>query len=77
MKILLADDHALIRSGLRNELEELQPVIEFVEAWDLQSLHRMLELHGDLDLALVDLTMPAWRVRRLLARCAGGIPQFP
>jgi|KBSSwiStaDraftv2_1062776.scaffolds.fasta_scaffold42086_3 DNA-binding NarL/FixJ family response regulator len=77
MKILLADDHALIRSGLRNELEELQPVIEFVEAWDLQSLHRMLELHGDLDLALVDLTMPGMEGAQTIGALRRRYPAIP
>src|SRR3982751_389715 len=58
MKILLADDHALIRSGLRNELADLDTVVEFVEAWDAESLTAMFHQHADLDLALVDLGMP-------------------
>ncbi len=58
MKILLADDHALIRSGLRCELAELSVTMDFVEAWDADSLQRMFEQHRNLDLALVDLTMP-------------------
>jgi len=58
MKILLADDHELIRSGLRNELADLDAVVEFVEAWDAESLARMFRQHDDLDLALVDLAMP-------------------
>ncbi|MCC6192893.1 MAG: response regulator transcription factor [Burkholderiales bacterium] len=58
MKILLADDHALIRSGLRNELAEVDAAAEFVEAWDVASLCASFEAHGDLDLAIVDLTMP-------------------
>lgn len=58
MKILLADDHALIRSGLRSELATLADGVEFVDAWDADSLRRMLDAHRDLDLALVDLTMP-------------------
>jgi DNA-binding NarL/FixJ family response regulator len=58
MKILLADDHALIRAGLRNELAELGSSVEFVDAWDADSLRRSFEAHQDLDLAIVDLTMP-------------------
>lgn len=58
MKILIADDHALIRSGLRSELAGLAPAIDFVEAWDAASLRNALEQHRDVDLALVDLTMP-------------------
>ena len=53
MKILLADDHALIRSGLRNELADLDAVVEYVEAWDAESLQRLFEATGDLDLAVV------------------------
>jgi len=58
MKILLADDHALIRSGLRNELQALDTNIDFIDAWDAVSLREMFETHPDIDLALVDLTMP-------------------
>ncbi len=58
MKILLADDHALIRSGLRGELAELDAAIDFVEAWDADSMQRIFDAHHDIDLALVDLTMP-------------------
>ena len=59
MKILLADDHALIRSGLRNELGQLDGAVEFLEAWDEPTLRETLEHHDDLDLAIVDLGMPA------------------
>ena len=58
MKILLADDHALIRSGLRGELAELDAAIDFVEAWDADSLQQIFDTHHDIDLALVDLNMP-------------------
>jgi DNA-binding NarL/FixJ family response regulator len=58
MKILLADDHPLIRSGLRAELATLDGAVEFVEACDAQTLRAMLDRHRDLDLAIVDLSMP-------------------
>jgi DNA-binding NarL/FixJ family response regulator len=58
MKILLADDHALIRSGLRHELRQLDDVVEFFEAWDDATLREALDRHADVDLALVDLGMP-------------------
>ena len=58
MKILIADDHALIRSGLRSELTGLAPAMEFIEAWDAESLRGALDQHRDVDLALVDLNMP-------------------
>ena len=36
----------------------LAAAVTFVEAWDSASLQLALELNGDVDLALVDLTMP-------------------
>ncbi|HEY3554487.1 MAG TPA: response regulator transcription factor, partial [Casimicrobiaceae bacterium] len=58
MKILLADDHPLIRSGLRAELATLDGHVEFLEASDAQTLRAMFDRHRDLDLAIVDLSMP-------------------
>jgi DNA-binding NarL/FixJ family response regulator len=77
MKILLADDHALIRSGLRNELATLAPVIDFVEAWDAASLRQMFEQHRDLDLALVDLTMPGMQGAPSIAALRSDFPVVP
>jgi DNA-binding NarL/FixJ family response regulator len=77
MKILLADDHALIRSGLRSELKELDSVIDFVEAWDAASLRRMFEAHPDIDLALVDLTMPGMSGARSIDALRRDYPAVP
>lgn len=77
MKILLADDHALIRSGLRGELAALAAAIEFVEAWDADSLRRMFAQHRDLDLALVDLTMPGMEGVKTIAALRSGHPAVP
>ena len=77
MKILLADDHALIRSGLRNELAVLAATVDFVEAWDEASLRHALESHRDLDLALVDLTMPGMQGAASIAAVRGDFPTIP
>ena len=77
MKILLADDHALIRSGLRSELATLGPAIEFVEAWDAESLRHMLEGHRDVDLALVDLSMPGMQGAATIASVRTEFPTVP
>jgi DNA-binding NarL/FixJ family response regulator len=58
MRILLADDHALIRSGLRSELMDFVPDVEFVEAWDAESMEAQMAAGAEPDLALIDLTMP-------------------
>jgi DNA-binding NarL/FixJ family response regulator len=56
-RVLLADDHTLVRSGLRMVLDA-QPDIEVVaEAGDgAEAVQRALE--GDIDLAILDVAMP-------------------
>jgi DNA-binding NarL/FixJ family response regulator len=77
MKILLADDHALIRAGLRNELAELDAAVEFVEAWDAESLRQAFARHGDLDLALVDLAMPGMDGAQTISALCRDQPMVP
>ena len=77
MKILLADDHALIRSGLRNELADLDAVVQFVEAWDAESLQRTFDANDDLDLALVDLAMPGMEGARTIGELRQCHPTVP
>jgi len=55
MKIILADDHALFREGLRGMLE---PEAVCYEASSLQETLTLLELHPDTRLILMDLNMP-------------------
>jgi len=77
MKILLADDHALIRSGLRGELLGLDASTQFVEAWDADSLRQMFDAHQDIDLALVDLTMPGMSGAQTISDLRDDYPTVP
>jgi len=77
MKILLADDHELIRAGLRNELAAFDAAVEFVEASDAESLGRVLDEHADLDLALVDLGMPGMEGASSIAEVCRAHPTVP
>lgn len=60
-RLLLADDHPLIRSGMRAQLEHLGN-FDIEEAWDCQSLESALSKarshNKPFDLALVDVMMP-------------------
>jgi len=60
MKTLLADDHPLMREGVRQVLSQLEPPVEIIDAHDYPSLFAQAGLHADLDLALVDLNMPGF-----------------
>lgn len=58
MKILLADDHALFRDGIRYVLQQLADGVDVLEAGDFQQAMAAAGQHPELDLALLDLHMP-------------------
>lgn len=58
MQILIADDHALFRSGCRLMVEELESDVTIYETSDFQSTLETVEQHPDLDLVILDLVMP-------------------
>lgn len=58
MKILLCDDHAVVRDGLRLVLADLGPDVEVLDADRLEAALAAAEAHPDLDLVLMDLQMP-------------------
>lgn len=68
-KVLLADDHALLRFGLRSLLTQDATNIEFVEAACLADALDAYRANPDVDLVLLDLNM---------ADCRGlqGLQQF-
>src|SRR5882672_7440329 len=58
MKVLLVDDHALIRDALRGVLKELTDDATVLEAADCHQAMRLIETHPDLHLILLDLSLP-------------------
>ena len=58
MKILVIDDHPLIREALRDVLKELKGDATVIEAPDWRQAIRQIELNTDLDLILLDLILP-------------------
>lgn len=58
IKILVVDDHALVRDGLRFTLKKLDTEAMVFEAQDCDSALRTAEKHPDLDLVLLDLNLP-------------------
>jgi DNA-binding NarL/FixJ family response regulator len=58
MKILLSDDHALIREAVRGVLRELAPDANVVEASDGARTVELIERNPDIDLILLDLNLP-------------------
>src|SRR5882762_1370326 len=58
MKVLLVDDHVLIRDALRGVLKELTDDAIVLEASDCRQAMRLIETHPDLHLILLDLNLP-------------------
>ena len=58
MKVLLVDDHALIRDALRGVLKELAHDATVLEASDCRQAMRLIDEHPDLHLILLDLNLP-------------------
>jgi DNA-binding NarL/FixJ family response regulator len=58
MKVLLIDDHALIREALRGVVRELTGEAEILDAPDARQAIARLAEHPDLDMVLLDLGLP-------------------
>jgi DNA-binding NarL/FixJ family response regulator len=58
IRVIIADDHPLVRGALRQALTSGMPSAEIREASDLPSLSRELARSEAVDLVLLDLAMP-------------------
>ena len=58
MKILVADDHKLVRDGLKPFLLELAPDVEVLDAANMDEALAVASAASDLGLVLLDLMMP-------------------
>jgi len=77
MKILIVDDHPLIREALRHVLPGLAADIRLYDAPDCEGGLRLADEHPDLDLALLDLTLPGCRGMSALQTFRGAHPALP
>jgi len=57
MKILVVDDHFLIRDGLRSVLKELGSQVIVMEAKDGRQAMQLIAEHGDIRLVLLELNL--------------------
>lgn len=77
MKILIVDDHGLVREGLRAILGSSDLAVQCTEAWDSASLWSMLEQHTDIALVLLDIQLPDVSGLSLLADLSAQRPELP
>ena len=79
MQILIADDHALVRDGLKLVLQQLavDGALVFFEANDYQSLNEQIRAQPQLDFAVVDLQMPGAQRGASLEAVSRKFPHLP
>lgn len=74
LRVLIADDHELFRSGLRQLLEDELDSVEVREAETLDQALEILASDGAGDLILVDLRMPGMSGAEALGALRDGFP---
>jgi DNA-binding NarL/FixJ family response regulator len=74
IRLLLADDHTLVRAGMRTLLGTLPDVEVVAEASDGREALRLVEQHRP-DVVLMDVTMPELNGLEATARVAKDFPQ--
>jgi DNA-binding NarL/FixJ family response regulator len=77
MKILVVDDHVLIREALHGVFMELEADATVLEAPDCHLALRLIGQHADLDLVVIDLALPDRDGFSLLAELRGRDPLLP
>ena len=77
MKLLVVEDHALVRDGMVLTLRRLDRRVELLEASNAGDALDLIERHGDLDLVLLDLLLPDVKGLSLLHAVRGRYPMLP
>ena len=77
LNILIADDHGLVRDGLKIALSGLQGLQDIHEAADADSVRAVLGAHPDINLVILDLQMPGVNDLDLLAGLCNTYPDLP
>jgi DNA-binding NarL/FixJ family response regulator len=77
VKILVVDDYALVREGLRHALQALGDDVEVLEARDAEEALRLVALDPVLDLVLLDIGLPGMDGFLALDEMRRGLQRVP
>src|SRR5256886_6289915 len=77
MRILVIDDHPLIQEALKHVLTELDGSLELIQAEDASSAHAALSRTSNVDLLVLDLSLPGCDGFDLLADLRRDWPDIP
>ena len=76
-RILIVEDHALVREAMAQTLQHLEPGVECVEASNADTALERLSETPDWDLAVIDLMLPDMNGFSLLGVMAKRFPDIP
>ena len=65
VRIIVADDHGIVRMGLIQTIQRLRPDATIIEVEDFKSLYKVI-LKEELDLAIMDVNMPNGSVQEAI-----------
>jgi two-component system, NarL family, nitrate/nitrite response regulator NarL len=77
MKLLIVDDHAILREGLVTLLQQFEREAEVLQAADTAEGLRLAEAHPDLSAAFLDLNMPGLGGMETIPVFTKRFPQLP
>lgn len=77
VKILVVDDHALVREGLCQVLKGLDEQVEVLQSSDCTHAFNMANQHLDLDLVLLDFHLPDMTGLEALSLLGKSHPELP
>ena len=77
MRVLLADDHNLVRDALKSYVERLEPTAEVLTAESLSEAVSVAERSAVLDLVILDLRMPGMNGLQGLREMRALLPAVP
>ena len=77
MKLLIVDDHAILREGLVALLQQFEQGADVLQAADTAEGLRLAEAHPDLDAVFLDLNMPDQSGMEVIPVFSRRCPQLP
>jgi len=77
MKVLIADDHPVLREGLAALIRQTEPGAEVLLAQDAASALQIAAARADLEIVILDLRMPGAGGHELLAALGRARPDLP
>lgn len=77
VKILVVDDHALVREGLCQVLKGLDKDVEVLQAGDCAQAFQLADQHPDIDLVLLDFHLPDMNGLEALGELGKAHPELP